>query len=500
MMSVDSTPSRLRGAGEEPRRRELAPPPGAPSRRARRGAALASLGAWLVTMAGCAEIVGISPTEADDGRVGAGGGLGLAGERALGSGALAGSETGTAGEQGVTGARGGDDESATGSASTRGGASATGGSVTTTGGALVTGGRVEPPGGGASAGDAGTPVHDPDPTGGAPVTSGGTGAYAGEPAAAGGASAGDGGAPAPDSDPTGGAPVTSGGTGAYTGDPKGGGGAGTSAGAAGGEEGGAEAGAGGTAGGLPAVCDVGGAAPICTPACPPDRPSCVDGQCVVRGPTMILVERLPASDSFYIDSTEVTDRQYLEFVAATNGELGCQPSECAWNTTYAPAPGEVTTVSDLPMHYVDWCDARAYCAWAGKRLCGRIGGGVLPDTSADDYDLSEWLAACGGPNYFWHPSLDASGEPAVACNDWGSSRLKAGSTCEGSYPGLFDLEGNVSEWIDSCTGSAGAADLCEALGGNAISDTPGDSCGVHHPTRRDSRYSLYGFRCCASAG
>jgi formylglycine-generating enzyme required for sulfatase activity len=212
---------------------------------------------------------------------------------------------------------------------------------------------------------------------------------------------------------------------------------------------------------------------------------------------MILVERLPASDSFYIDSTEVTVRQYLEFLAATGDEVGCQPSVCGWNTSFSPAPGEVTALSDLPMHYVDWCDAAAYCAWAGKRLCGRIGGGAVPTASADDYDLSEWVAACGGPNYNWHPSLDTSGEPAVECNDWTSSRAPAGSTCEGSYPGLFDMQGNVNEWIDSCNGTAGATDSCETLGGNAISNATG-VCHARDPLRRDSRYSFFGFRCCAS--
>jgi len=471
-------------------------------------------------MAACAEIVGISPTEANDGRVGAGGNLDREDERALAGGALAGSEAGTAGERGVTGARAGGDGG-------RGGASAGGGSGAAGGGALLAGERAEPSSGGASAGDGGAPAPDLVPTGGGPAASGGKGGDAGELTGGGGASAGDGGAPAPDLVPTGGGPAASGGKGGDAGELTGGGGAsagtaggeaggadagtggtgdperggaGTSAGTAGGEAGGADAGTGGTAGGPPAACSEGGAATSCTPACPPDRPSCVDGQCVVRGPSLILVERLPASDSFYIDSTEVTVRQYLEFLAATNGEVGCQPRECAWNTSFAPAPGEVTSPSDLPMHHVDWCDARAYCAWAGKRLCGRVGGGVLPHTSADDFDLSEWLIACGGPGYSWHPSLDASGEPAVECNDWSSSYRPAGSTCEGSYPGLFDMEGNVSEWIDSCSDTSGAADTCATMGGNAVSNSSGDYCFTLGPLRRDDRYSFHGFRCCAPAG
>jgi len=40
--------------------------------------------------------------------------------------------------------------------------------------------------------------------------------------------------------------------------------------------------------------------------------------------------------------------------------------------------------------------------------------------------------------------------------------------CEGFYPGLFDLEGNVAEWVDSCDGSSGPNDHCTLAGGSEI--------------------------------
>ena len=43
----------------------------------------------------------------------------------------------------------------------------------------------------------------------------------------------------------------------------------------------------------------------------------------------------------------------------------------------------------LPVTSVDWCDAAAYCTFAGKHLCGKVGGGSSAYT---DYakPASEW--------------------------------------------------------------------------------------------------------------
>ncbi len=45
-----------------------------------------------------------------------------------------------------------------------------------------------------------------------------------------------------------------------------------------------------------------------------------------------------------------------------------------------------------PLGCVDYCDAEAYCAWAGKRLCGLMGGGPLEQGS--DLLETEWYFAC----------------------------------------------------------------------------------------------------------
>src|SRR5262249_39830790 len=88
------------------------------------------------------------------------------------------------------------------------------------------------------------------------------------------------------------------------------------------------------------------------------------------GPPLIAVPP-PSGGRFCIDATEVTNAQYAAFLA-TNPQTSLQPARCtSWNGTYAGAyVGPLTGRDDYPVVGVTWCDAFAYCKWAGKRLCG----------------------------------------------------------------------------------------------------------------------------------
>jgi formylglycine-generating enzyme required for sulfatase activity len=208
----------------------------------------------------------------------------------------------------------------------------------------------------------------------------------------------------------------------------------------------------------------------------------------LHGPTLI------DAGGYAVDSTEVTVAQYKEFLKAKAGDVTGQPDVCSWNESYydaAPMPLEKDT---WPIAHVDWCDATAYCSWAGKRLCGAISGGSIPFTDFSDPNKSQWFRACGGPTGLPHPNTD------WACNDDGGvgdvAPVGTFPGCEGFYPGLFDLQGNVAEWVDSCNGSSGQDDHCILAGGSEV--TQGAFCSVAFTdVRRADTSRYFGFRCCS---
>lgn len=231
--------------------------------------------------------------------------------------------------------------------------------------------------------------------------------------------------------------------------------------------------------------------------CPPNQPLCVAGACVLRGPAMVEVPLV--AGSFYIDGTEVTVAQYREFLTAKAGDTSGQLGVCSWNTFYFEEAA--FNPDNWPMTDVDWCDGAAYCSWAGKRLCGAVGGGAITELQLADPSVSQWALACGGPSGSARPN-DA---PVCNANDGFEDLGPAGSFpgCEGFYPGLFDMVGNVAEWVDSCNANTGPLDICFALGGNIYSEVPGSCHDVAGDTAgtevyfRNTKNSSFGFRCCS---
>ncbi|HMR08469.1 MAG TPA: SUMF1/EgtB/PvdO family nonheme iron enzyme [Polyangiaceae bacterium] len=219
-------------------------------------------------------------------------------------------------------------------------------------------------------------------------------------------------------------------------------------------------------------------------------------------PSMIAVPG--STGGFYcVDRTEVTNTAYEGFLAGTPDLTG-QPAECAWNTDLTPSGGWPPAVGtgDRPVSFVDFCDATVFCATAGKRLCGAVGGGALGFGSFADAAASEWYNACsenGKRAYPYGQTYDGT-----ACNgtDYGvTGPVKTGSApkCEGGFSGLLDLSGNVFEWENSCADTAGATDKCRIRGGGYNSNSANLKCDVAADAERSTATVTIGFRCCADA-
>jgi sulfatase modifying factor 1 len=233
-----------------------------------------------------------------------------------------------------------------------------------------------------------------------------------------------------------------------------------------------------------------------------DAPVLNDGPCGNRpGPTMVSV------DTFCVDSTEVTIGQYTAFLAAKAGDVSGQPPICSWNGSFVPSGGVSATATNLPIANVNWCQAYSYCAWAGKHLCGAPDGGVGDRNRWGDAVDSAWFHACSHNNDGLHTYPYGLAYEATVCNgaDYSADAqaLPSLASCEGGYPGLFDMSGNVWEWEDRCwptsddAGLTGPGDFCFTRGG-AFSEGSGSlTCGVGVGYTRGSQGGNIGFRCCS---
>ena len=125
-------------------------------------------------------------------------------------------------------------------------------------------------------------------------------------------------------------------------------------------------------------------------------------------------------DSYWMQRTEVTNEQYKRCVDA--GGCPDEPSNPLW---------KVPRSARLPVTAVDWGQASAYAAWVGGRL----------PTEA------EWEKGCRSADGRIYPWGDE--QPAMELLNYNS---KVGGTTEiVTYPpganGLYDMAGNVWEWI-----------------------------------------------------
>lgn len=232
-----------------------------------------------------------------------------------------------------------------------------------------------------------------------------------------------------------------------------------------------------------------------------------DGLCTVCGTPGCgdcpVVPQVEFDGKFSIDAYEVTNIKYMEFLAVPISPEIQHPA-CSWKTDFTPGGPWPPSMEQgkFPVVSIDWCDAEAYCKWAGKRLCGAIGGGPGGydfDSGIADKNTNQWYRACSGTggNLFPYGNMHEPGR----CNDvWAmkGGRVEVGSLpdCWGSAQGLFDMNGNVFELVDACEGDGDDA-LCLRRGGSFKTDLAKDErCDLMSPRPRSARFDYVGTRCC----
>ena len=147
----------------------------------------------------------------------------------------------------------------------------------------------------------------------------------------------------------------------------------------------------------------------------------------VEGDPDEIPQRTLYLSSYYIDLYEVTQAKYMQFMKATRRPSPTIPV-FAEDLSLIMKP-------DLPVVGVSWEDAKAYCAWLGKRL----------PTEA------EWEKAARGDRGFkwpWGNIFGAFMVNAAGEEDGYKYTAPPGLFAKGrSSYGLYDAAGNVAEWV-----------------------------------------------------
>jgi formylglycine-generating enzyme required for sulfatase activity len=199
-----------------------------------------------------------------------------------------------------------------------------------------------------------------------------------------------------------------------------------------------------------------------------------EGMVLVRGGTHRPLYRSATEPetvrvaSFYLDAHAVTNRQYLAFVRArpewqrsrVRTLFADEGYLRHWTADLAFDPAQ----ADAPVVYVSWFAARAYAAWAGKRL---------PTTAEWEYaaSASETRADGRAEDGFTRRLLGWYSRPRPAVLP------PVRSTYRNAW-GAWDLHGLVWEWVEDFNAALVTADSRSSRSADARLFCSGASVGA----------------------
>jgi formylglycine-generating enzyme required for sulfatase activity len=150
-------------------------------------------------------------------------------------------------------------------------------------------------------------------------------------------------------------------------------------------------------------------------------------------------------DAFNLDAYEVTNAQFAAFLNAQGNQQEGGASWLEFDSDHVKIHQVSGTwqadsgYANHPVVEVSWYGAQAYCEWTG---------GQLPSEAEWEYAARGGLE---GKLYPWgdeSPTCDEQAYAGVNFGNCGGTTVSIGSFQPNSY-GLYDMAGNVWEWVSS---------------------------------------------------
>jgi len=177
---------------------------------------------------------------------------------------------------------------------------------------------------------------------------------------------------------------------------------------------------------------------------------------------------------FAIGAFEVT---FAEWQACVD-DGGCQqtPDDLGWGKIARPVIG------------VSWLQAQRYTAW-------------LSSKSGQTYRLPteeewEYAARAGTKTQYWWGDRHEDGEASFCGSKWDTKRTAPVGTFPANPFGLYDVHGNVWEWVEGCYQAGEDNSNCRRVirGGSWQTYPLLLRSARRQPARTDGQYSDVGFR------